>query len=214
VKRPSCSGKKSITRVIGYYEGWASRRPCNFYFPEQIETRPYTHLIYAFATVDPVTFEIMPTTSQEGELMKRLTALKKNEQGLKVSVAIGGWTFNDPGPTATVFSDLARSEENQQKFFKSLIPFLSTYNFDGVDIDWEYPVDVDRSGRPEDFESFPKFMANLKKALKATNGRDELSLTIPTSYWYLQHFDIKGLEPHVDFFNYMSYDLHGTWDRG
>jgi protein MAK11 len=57
-------------------------------------------------------------------------------------------------------------------------------------------------------------MANLKQALKATNGRDELSLTILTSYWYLQHFGIKGLEPHVDFFNYMSYDLHGTWDRG
>ncbi|KAJ0421668.1 hypothetical protein BJY00DRAFT_282156 [Aspergillus carlsbadensis] len=57
-------------------------------------------------------------------------------------------------------------------------------------------------------------MANLKKALKATNGRDELSLTIPTSYWYLQHFDVKGLAPHGDFFNYMSSDLHGTWDRG
>ncbi|KAL4740418.1 hypothetical protein BDV11DRAFT_214414 [Aspergillus similis] len=214
VKRPSCSGKKSITRVVGYYEGWASRRPCNYYFPEQIETQPYTHLIYAFATVDPMTFEIMPATIQEGELMKRLTALKKKEQGLKVSVAIGGWTFNDPGPTVTVFSDLARSEESQQKFFKSLIPFLSTYNFDGVDIDWEYPVDADRSGRAEDFDNFPKFMANLKKALKETNGRDELSITIPTSYWYLQHFDIKSLEKHVDFFNYMSYDLHGTWDRG
>lgn len=57
-------------------------------------------------------------------------------------------------------------------------------------------------------------MANLKKALESTGGRDELSLTLPTSYWYLQHFDIKSLAKHVDYFNYMSYDLHGEWDKG
>ncbi|KAL4860615.1 glycoside hydrolase superfamily [Aspergillus spectabilis] len=128
VKRPFCSGKKTLKKVIGYYEGWASGRPCDYYFPEQIETQAYTHLIYAFATIDPVTFEIMHTTHRDGELMKRLTAFKKKEQGVKVSIAVGGWTFNDPGPTATVFSDLARSEENQKKFFKSFIPFLPTHN--------------------------------------------------------------------------------------
>ncbi|TPX21792.1 hypothetical protein DIZ76_015755 [Coccidioides immitis] len=133
---------------------------------------------------------------------------------LRVNIALGGWTFNDPGPTASTFSDLARSEENQKKCFKSLISFMATYDFDGVDLDWEYPVDADRGGRPEDFGNFPKFMANLKKALKSTSGRDELSVTLPASYWYLQHFDLKKLSPHVDYFNIMSYDLHGTWDKG
>ncbi|GES59975.1 class V chitinase [Aspergillus terreus] len=90
---------------------------------------------------------------------------------------------------------------------------MSTYGFDGVDIDWEYPVADDRNGRPEDFDNFPKFMANLKNVLMSTGGRDELSLTLPKSYQYLQHYDTKALAKSVDYFNYLSYDVHGKWDR-
>jgi chitinase len=37
-------------------------------------------------------------------------------------------------------------------------------------------------------------------------------VTLPASYWYLRWFDLKGMEPHVDFFNIMTYDIHGVWD--
>ncbi|KXG46667.1 Glycoside hydrolase, superfamily [Penicillium griseofulvum] len=214
VKRPSCEKAGSLNRVVGYYEGWSVKRPCNVFYPEQIPMGVYTHLNYAFAAIDPDTFEIQPASTYEGNMMKRLTGLKRIDPDLKVFVAIGGWTFNDPGPTATVFSDLARSKDNQDKFFNSLTSFLAKYDFDGVDLDWEYPAADDRSGREEDFENFPKFMANLKDALKKTAGRDGLSITLPASYWYLQHFDIVKLEKHIDFFNMMTYDLHGTWDKG
>lgn len=73
--------------------------------------------------------------------MERLVFKKKRDHSLKVFVAFGGWTFNDPGPTAKVFTNLANSDENMDKFFRSLISFMTTYDFDGVDIDWEYPVD-------------------------------------------------------------------------
>ncbi|KAF3481753.1 symbiotic chitinase [Arthroderma uncinatum] len=174
----------------------------------------YTHINYAFALVDPITFHVVPATLKDVDLMRRVTALKRRDPFLKVNIAIGGWAFNDPGSTATTFSDLAGSEANQRIFFKSLISFMATYDFDGVDIDWEYPVDKDRGGRPQDFKKFPDFMANLKNALKSTGGRGEVSVTLPASYWYLQHFDLKNLSPHVDYFNIMSYDLHGTWDKG
>ncbi len=39
-----------------------------------------------------------------------------------------------------------------------------------------------------------------------------ISLTLPTSYWYLRWFDVENLSKHVDWFNLMSYDLHGKWD--
>ncbi|RLL97667.1 hypothetical protein CFD26_105658 [Aspergillus turcosus] len=213
VKRPSCSKDSGLSRVVGYYEGWSMRRPCHSFYPEQIPVGVYTHLNYAFASIDPETFEVLPPSSQEKDLMKRLTALKRSDPDLKVYIAVGGWTFNDPGPTATVFSDIAGSEANQKAFFKSLISFMSTYDFDGIDLDWEYPVADDRSGRPEDYKNFPSFIANLKRTLKASGGRDGLSITLPASYWYLQHFDIIKLQKDVDFFNIMSYDLHGAWDR-
>lgn len=37
-------------------------------------------------------------------------------------------------------------------------------------------------------------------------------MTLPTSYWYLQHFDLAAIQDNVDWFNFMTYDLHGTWD--
>jgi GH18 family chitinase len=149
--------------------------------PEQIPTGVYTHLNFAFATIDPETFEVRPASSADTQLYRRLASLKELDPDLKVMIAIGGWTFNDPGPTATTFSDIARSESAQKAFIKSLISMMSTYDFDGVDLDWEYPAADDRNGREEDFQNFPKFLANLKEALKSTGGRDEISLTLPAS---------------------------------
>lgn len=94
----------------------------------------------------------------------------------------------------------------------------------GVDLDWEYPQADDRGGQPADTENY----VALAKELKAALGEKGLSMTLPTSYWYLQHFDVKALEDSVDWFNFMTYvspfrkrhafsayqlkDLHGVWD--
>ncbi|KAL8378735.1 hypothetical protein RB599_008513 [Gaeumannomyces hyphopodioides] len=183
------------------------------FFPEDIPTGVYTHLNFAFVSVNPETYEVVPDSPGDVDLLYRLTDLKLKDSALKVYVAIGGWSFNNPGwPTANVFGDLAESEEKQRVFFRSLISFMETYNFDGVDIDWEYPAATDRAGRPGDYQNFPKFIANLKSAISGT-GRGGLTLTLPVSYWYLKNFDIVKLEPNVEFFNMMSYDLHGGWDN-
>jgi GH18 family chitinase len=202
-----------MDRVVGYYEGWSTRRPCHAFWPEQIPLGVYSHINFAFATIDPDTYQVLPSDKRDVDLYSRLTSLKTYDKDLKVMIAIGGWTFNDPGRTGTVFSDLAASEEKQDKFITSLISFMSTHDFDGIDLDWEYPEADDRNGRPEDYKNFPKFMSRLKNELKKTPGRSEISITLPASYWYLQHFDLKALAKHVSFFNIMSYDMHGTWDR-
>ncbi|KAK1240330.1 hypothetical protein MKX08_007772 [Trichoderma sp. CBMAI-0020] len=215
VTQPSCSTTlHKFERVVGYYEGWAMQRKCNVFNPEKIPLGVYTHLNYAFATIDPKTFEVLPASVEDQQdTYDRVTWLKKRDPDLKVFIAIGGWTFNDEGqPTRNTFSNIANSPQNQKAFIKSLISFMSTYDFDGVDLDWEYPEAPDRGGIAADYDNFPKFLSSLKSSLKATGGRDGLSVTLPASYWYLQHFDIKKMAKIVDFFNVMSYDLHGVWD--
>jgi chitinase len=72
-------------------------------------------------------------------LYKRFTGLKNLYPDLQTWISIGGWSMNDPDqPTATIFSDLAASESAQKKFFESLLSFLETYGFDGVDLDWYF----------------------------------------------------------------------------
>ncbi|KAJ7156682.1 hypothetical protein C8R46DRAFT_1040551 [Mycena filopes] len=102
----------------------------------------------------------------------------------------------DP-PTQNIFSDLVGSVAT---FIASRLNVFKTYEFDGVDIDWE----------------------------SAFSTRYGLSFTAPSSFWYLQHFDLKS----ADWVNVMfvpisllfgsltadsylltrTYDLHGTWD--
>lgn len=51
-------------------------------------------------------------------------------------VALGGWTFNDPGATQRVFHDVASTKANRAKFIGNLLSFLRQYAYDGVDFDW------------------------------------------------------------------------------
>lgn len=47
---------------------------------------------------------------------------------------------------------------------------------------------------------------------EAFGNKYGISLTLAPDYWYLRGFDPKAMEPSVDFFGFMSYDLHGSWD--
>ncbi|KAJ5901541.1 CAZyme family GH18 [Penicillium taxi] len=104
---------------------------------------------------------------------------------------------------------MVSSSANRQTFITSLRNFMQTYGFDGVDIDWEYPAANDRGGVAADFANFPIFLAELRASFGSGLG---ISTTLPSSYWYLQHFDVVNMEASVDWFNFMSYDIHGVWD--
>ena len=75
-------------------------------------------------------------SANQTDLYLRFTGLKAKQPGLQTWISIGGWTFNDPGPTQKTFSNIAASSSAQSAFFGSLLVFLKKYNFDGVDLDW------------------------------------------------------------------------------
>ncbi|KAJ4245209.1 hypothetical protein NW762_014079 [Fusarium torreyae] len=215
VKRPSCGiASQQVKRVIGYYGSGGASRSCNSMVPSSFPQGIYTHIYFAFGSIDPKTFQVVPSNKQDEKLYRQLRALKTRDIGQELWLSIGGWTFSDDGsPTATTFSDLVNADETYQMvFFASLTLFMQTWGFTGIDIDWEYPVASDRNGRESDFKAYPRFLKRLKSALD--DYKYGLSVTLPTSYWYLQHFDLENIEPSVDWFNFMSYDLHGAWDIG
>ncbi|KAF4984917.1 hypothetical protein FDECE_16983 [Fusarium decemcellulare] len=215
VASPQCSKDlhSSDKRTIGYYEGWNYQRPCGNMEPEEIPLGYYTHINFAFALINPDTYRLDPMDKGTASRYGRVSALKEQQDDLEVWIAIGGWAMNDPGKYRTVFSDLAKSEKKQDAFFDSLITFLKQYNFDGVDLDWEYPVAEDRGGIDEDFENYVNLLARLRRRLNASGQKYGLTLTLPASYWYLKGFDIVNMEQYLDWFNIMTYDIHGVWDE-
>ena len=56
------------------------------------------------------------------------------------------------------YSQMASSPDKRQTFVKSVGDLLTQYNFDGLDMDWEYPAAENRGGRPEDKQNFVSLM--------------------------------------------------------
>ncbi|KFY47845.1 hypothetical protein V495_01790 [Pseudogymnoascus sp. VKM F-4514 (FW-929)] len=211
---PECpvSANSSNARTIGYYEGWNWQRPCGNMKPSQIPLGYYTHINYAFSLIDPVSYRLAPMDETTGSLYRSVSGLKEKQPDLQVWIAVGGWAMNDPGPYRDVFSHLAASEAAQDQFFESLITFMLNNGFDGVDLDWEYPVADDRGGVEADFDNYVNFLSRLRARLNNLGTPMGISITLPASYWYLRGFDIVRLEPYLDWYNIMTYDIHGIWD--
>ncbi|KAL5365893.1 bacteriodes thetaiotaomicron symbiotic chitinase [Aspergillus floccosus] len=204
VNQPSCSGTSSEAIYIGYYEGWNPKRPCDVILPEDINVSPWTHLFYSFAGIDSSDFTITTTNANDEEYWSKFTALKQKKSSLKTYISVGGW---DVG--GKVFSDMVRFPGTRKSFIDSAIAMMKEYGFDGIDIDWEYPAAGDRGGAARDTANLVTFLSELRAAVGTDFG---LTCTLPSSYWYLKGFDIVGMAGYVDFFNFMSYDIHGTWD--
>ncbi|CAK7203033.1 hypothetical protein SEUCBS139899_005762 [Sporothrix eucalyptigena] len=209
VKRPSCASGSLGTRNVGYYESWANTRRCQKVAPEDLNLDGFTSINFAFVFFDPETFTITSMDANAASLYSRFTSLKSKKPGLQTFISVGGWSFTDPGVTQTAFSRMASSASYRDAFIRSIVQFMDTYGFDGVDLDWEYPGADDRGGVAADTANFVALVSQMKTVF---GGKYGLTVTLPTSYWYLQHFDVVGLQPHVDWFNLMAYDLHGTWD--
>merc|ERR1712127_669265 len=94
---------------------------------------------------------------------------------LKTLIACGGW-----GPYYQAFSEIAGSEANRTKFSNSVVKFIREYDFNGIDIDWEFPVTgkkqtygvnpEDEIGKPEDKHNFSLMLKSLSESL-ATAGK-------------------------------------------
>ncbi|KAJ6632582.1 glycoside hydrolase superfamily, partial [Mycena sp. CBHHK59/15] len=207
----NCALASSLKRVIGYYESWSLTQPCNVILPEELPVNAYTHI---FFSIDPDTFAVVPASPSDPPLYTRVTNLKQVNPSLRVYISVGGWSFNDPGATQTTFSDVSSTAANRNAFVTSLIQFMTLYGFDGIDIDWEYPVAPERGGKPADRENFVLLMADIRAAFNAA-GRSSYGITFtsPSSYFYMQNFDIPKLLQYADWVNVMTYDLHGTWDQ-
>ncbi|KAJ3295139.1 hypothetical protein HDU76_006884, partial [Blyttiomyces sp. JEL0837] len=208
----SCAGQTRPRKQVGYYASWSSGWSCQRRLPEDLQLQYYTHVIYAFAELDPNNWQIAVTT-QDVQLLSRLVAHRDaTSPGTKIMIAIGGWSMNDP-PKSAWFRTMVQPG-NRGAFISSVVDFLATNRLDGIDIDWEYPVTRERNGlgtqdTPEDA---PNFVGLLQDMRNTFGNKYIVSATFPSGYWYLKNFPISAMSPLLDMLNVMTYDIHGLWD--
>ncbi|KAH8679577.1 glycoside hydrolase superfamily, partial [Tricladium varicosporioides] len=208
VPTPSCPYGQATTkgRRVAYWHNVRDRE-CDQVWPSQIDTTDLTHLIFAFVSIDPVSFQVIPADPNDVPLFSQFAALKSTV--MQTWIAVGGGGFSDPGPTQFTWSDMASCPANRAVFISSLCAFMEKYGFQGVDLDWEFPTVASRGGRPEDTAN----LLLLLKELRAEFGpRYGISAALPTDVNSLAGFNPGALQQYVTFFNYMAYDIHGPWE--
>ncbi|KAF1954876.1 glycoside hydrolase, partial [Byssothecium circinans] len=173
----------------------------------QLDTTGLTHLNLAFASIDPATFKIRLQNPDDEYVYYQF--LEYKNRGLQTWLGVGGWEFSDEGDTRTTWSDLAASEEHRKAFISSTVEFLEKYGFQGLDVDWEWPAAANRGGNPADTKNQVALVKELREALGSKYG---LTCVLPQDAGFLSGIDVAGLAQYVDWFNVLTYDLHGIWD--
>jgi GH18 family chitinase len=75
-------------------------------------------------------------------LYEEFNKLKRKNPQLKTLLSLGGASAG-----VDKFRKLCSSDEDRKKFIKSTIESLRKHNFDGLDLDWEFPeTSQDRTG--------------------------------------------------------------------
>ncbi|MEB3308716.1 MAG: glycosyl hydrolase family 18 protein [Snowella sp.] len=216
--------------VAAYYPEWAIYDR-NFQVKD-IPANNLTHIFYAFAKIDnngevaifdpwaatQITFNgkytwDQSTANQAGNFAE-LRALKTENPHLTNMLSIGGWTLSSP------FSDVALTDTSRKKFATSAVNFIVKYGFDGIDLDWEYPVGGGLDGnvnRPEDKQNYTLLVAELRQQLNLQQAKDgktyQLTIASPAGFDKIANFDLGQMAPYLDFFNVMTYDYHGAWEK-
>ncbi|XP_042218048.1 proteoglycan 4-like isoform X5 [Homarus americanus] len=202
-------------KVVCYYTNWSVyRKGLAKYTPQNINPYLCTHLVYAFGGLTDE-FEIKPFDSyqdiEQGGYAK-FNGLKQYNKALKTLLAIGGWNEGSGR-----FSELVSLPEFRKTFIISTIKHLRRYNFDGLDLDWEYPASRDGSA-PEDRENYAALVRELREAFndegsKVKQRRLLLTMAVPAGKVYIDKgYDVPSLTRDLDFFNILNYDYHSAYE--
>ncbi|XP_005749924.1 acidic mammalian chitinase-like [Pundamilia nyererei] len=201
----------SSSKLVCHMTNWAQYRPSAGKFtPDNIDPFLCTHVIYALATINSFN-QISPVEWNDPQLYSSLNSLKNVNPALKTLLTVGG-TVNGVSP----FIGMVARPESRAAFISSVISFLHTHNFDGLNLDWEYPG---HNGSPVgDKEKFTLLVTELAKAFEddaKDSGRSQLLLSASVAgirQTIDRAYEVNKIAPHFDFINIMTYDFHGHWE--
>ena len=191
-------------KVVGYYYGKSSRTGYEF---ASAPVEKLTHLIYSQAKPNSRGECALGHPDVDAPNLALLGSLRAQNPRLQILLSVGGWSGS------TYFSDLAATPAARKKFSSSCIDIVKRYGFDGLDIDWEYPV---TGGKPTDHkrksdkENFVLLLRQLREDLDPLGRGRHLLLTAATTCYrnHLPDLSLREMSSLLDWFNLMGYDLN------
>ncbi len=180
----TATASKLTKRLVGDYGYW-SKYQTPSYSSAQIPFGMLTHINHAGVGLNPDGSLSVPTGFLEPALLR-----KAHKAGVKVLLLLGG-----DFPALEGFPGLLDLAVG------NLWTFISENGYDGIDIDWEYPE------TNEDRETFLALMTALREVFP----RPTYTLSADVPPWGGSGYDLRGVEPLIDYYNIMMYDCAGPW---
>jgi len=171
-------------RLIADYGYW-SRTQTPPYSADQIPFNKLTHINHA-----GVSFDANGNLDVPSGFLERKLIDKGHANGVKVMLLIGG-----------DFNGLETTSGGLTSLLKNLKTFIREYNYDGVDIDWEYPATT------ADATLFRSMLLGLRSFLPSP----QYVISADVAPWGGDGYDFPDTKGLVDYFNVMTYDCAGPW---
>ena len=90
--------------------------------------------------------------------------------------------------------------ENRDTLITNMIAFANKYEFDGIDLDWEFPLSQD------EFDAYNSFLQELKARMKTEMwNKEDATLSLALATWALKYTP-ETIEC-IDYVNVMGYDI-------
>ncbi|KAI1774524.1 glycoside hydrolase family 18 protein [Hypoxylon cercidicola] len=165
------------------------------------------HVYYAFANVsaDGTVFlsdewadTQAPCDGVQGGLGS-LMHLKQKHPHLRVTLSIGGGTSNETFPL------VASNALLRENFARSVRGLVEASGLDGIDINWEYPMDAQQG------VDFVALLAAVRVHLP--DEQFFVTAALPAGRPILQNINIAQAAAYLDFVNLEAYDFYGPWSH-
>ena len=212
-------------RVVGYYTSYSIYSPD--YFVTDIPAENLTHLIYSAIDISDngqcVSSDEWadmrypyPGDGQNERLrgnFKQLNELRRNHPDLQILMSVGSWNFS------ANFSNAVLDQQARIRLARSCVAFMREYGFDGIDVDWRFPVvgGIAGEGRTEDKDNLTFILAEFRGQFDywaERDGRDYLmTITTPSSREIYENYDFTQFIGDIDWINLMAYSYQGDWSN-
>ncbi|KAJ7503009.1 glycoside hydrolase family 18 protein [Mycena galericulata] len=194
------SGAVAATTLIAaaYYPDWSA----DSFPPESLDYSKFDILLYAFAV--PNSSNTLTWDSGSQAVLQRLVASAHSSgEGTKIVLSVGGWGGS------TYFHQAAGTAASRATFVAALSSAVSTYDLDGIDIDWEYPNNAG-AGNPYGSADAANLLL-LFTSLRAALGTSKIiSAAVTDLPWIGSNgnplTDVSAYAAQMTYANIMNYD--------
>lgn len=181
--------------------------PCYYVYepqnlkPELIPTDLCTHIIL-IGCIHENSEELSPSIIKKpyncSNVLKKVAYLKKQNPSIKTIISLA--------TNATAMHQIVQNESKIDSFVMNALNLATSYGYDGIDFDWEYPCNEDKF-------KFSMLLQKFRFQLEKNKLNLQLSAAIGAGINIIKDcFDLEGLSKYLDFINVMCYDYNTIYN--